>query len=255
MKKHYYLVTQLYQFFSQEVYGILPRNKLHILCEFANFIIGGQKLFDLNKNNFNKKEWKLIVEFLEKIIPINNTFILIIEDENVYLTRKKNQKDIKHFLEISYMKLPEVGMEYGNFMGFPVSATKAWFDDYSNSIENRKYLLNFYANQVIESVLGHIFLMPFVFSIKSWQNEYKYQIRRHLKIYKKFPEIFIVEFLNNNKKNVNYQTIESNLKSHLKKKDLFKIFSPYQKAVFIACKGNELTMQEKCELFFIFETS
>lgn len=218
---------------------------LHVICELANLILKGQKLFDFNlerffvskeiKNNFRV----LFIDFHSKNEKIFN---LEITKDRIFLINNKDLSLYKKY--IAAVDIKDQGEIYGELMGFPKTATIAWKKDFYHLNNKRSFLLNNYSQHTINFVLGDIFKMGYLFSKDNWETEFKSEVKKHMKIYETFSDIFLKKL--NKRKRVKLNL----LKKNIKKKKLFNLLNPIQKAIFLACENDLLNEKEKHELVF-----
>ncbi len=229
------------------------RDILHATFEFALLLFGTKKMFDDDRFCFEKKSvQKKVVTWLRENFHNQKDYYFEQNGNSFYLVKKRSLHFFRAYKKASSAQdHPEESRLYGVLMGFPKSATDAWFIDYHLDIGQRVCLLNFYEQVVFEEVLGDIFLRGFAYSRKHWQSEYRFQVREHVRIYELFPEIFLREIQQNEIKHEYYDCV----RSHLQKRNLLTEFSPLDLYMFkMIGSDNASTMKElKQKRDIIFE--
>ena len=213
-------------------------NNLHVVFELASLICGNLKIFDFDASI------QPIVALLKEFAANNSEEFFVNEvNGTIYLGQKKYFSLFKEFTSKmdSTTKSSKSRTEelYGLMMGFPESATTAWKLDTGLSNNDRQHLLNFYSCVIVDRSFSEIGLMNFVYSKSNWQEEFKFKTKIELHVCQTFPEIFTFIKMKKNAENV------ANLKSMVRTKNLFAKMKPLQKALFLACKSNEMPHEEK----------
>lgn len=206
------------------------RDTLYATFEFALLLFSSKKMFDDDRFYSEKKSVrKKVIIWLKENFHNEKDYYFEQNGNSFYLVKKRSLHLFRAYREASNtLNRAEAERLYGVLMGFPKSATDAWFSDYDLNVGERVYLLNFYEELVFKEILGDIFLRGFACSRKHWQSEYRFQIREHVRIYELFPEIFLTDIQEDQEKVEYYNRV----KSHLKKGNLLVKFSPLERFLF-----------------------
>lgn len=223
------LVKNFYQIAKE----LMRMDARPVVFELALLLFGQKKMFD-NERLFHEKATvrKKITAWLMNHFQNEKDYHMETVGRFFCVVRKKNLKLLDEYKR-SKSDFEEAGRIYGVLMGFPRSATNAWYLNGGIDDGDRVHLLNSYEHALLEEVLGDITLRGFVFSRKSWQSEYRFQIREHVRIYEMFPEIFLVGIQGNQDNLVYYNRV----KLHLKKGNLLVKFSPLERFMFESIQG------------------
>lgn len=210
--------------FYQELQGYDIPDNLHLTFELASLLLGSKKMLDTERIfNIKEKVKKKIFSWLQERFKNDKNYYLEIKNNTLFLVRKKSLNLYREYTDCQTDS--EWEKMYGILMGFPESATNAWFLDFDRNQNDRRFLMKFSEQQIIESVLGDIFLQAFVFSRENWMKEYRFNLKNHIYIYEIFPDIFLKDITEEEK------VFYINIKSHLKKRNLLLEFSPLDKFI------------------------